>query len=94
MGSEAGSSMIQNKKFHEHESRITINLNDKDFSRTLHHEDLVREGGPVKRLGTSGTLTPANQKEEFMRQSNMSDKETVMRLPQVVKTAEPKDRGP
>ena len=69
-------------------------MNEKDFSRTIVRDDLEKiKSLPTNtnRLGTSGTLNEALPLEFTGRVSQgrgspqLSDKETVMRLPQVGK---------
>ena len=60
------------------ESQITIGINQKEYAATLVLSDLEQN---LNRLGTSGTLND-NPGIDFCRTSQMTDKDTVSRLPQ------------
>ena len=87
--SEKGSTIVGEAKRQSQDvvdSRIIINLNEKDFSRTIGPDDLGKSMPTTHRLGTGGTLNHAVAHEFTGRCSpQLSDKETVMRLPQVGK---------
>ena len=61
------------------ESQITIGINQKELAATL----VLSEKEQVQnRLGTSGTLNEQPGGIDFCRVSQMTDKDTVDRLPQ------------